>query len=73
MAERTLLLEHFPLCVLRNEATTTASRHETLEDALEALNYEVGDLPHRFSAKQRNGAGTAHWIVIDDNPRPKIR
>ena len=31
------------LYVLRNEATTTAFRHDTLDDALAALNYEIGD------------------------------
>ena len=31
------------LYVLRNEATTTASRHDTLDDALDALNGEVGE------------------------------
>lgn len=30
------------LYVLRNEATTLAFRHDTLDDALAALNYEVG-------------------------------
>jgi len=31
------------LYVLRNEATTTAFRHDTLDDALAALNDEVGE------------------------------
>ncbi len=31
------------LFVLRNEATATAFRHETLDDALETLNNEVGE------------------------------
>lgn len=31
------------LYVLRNEATTVAFRHDTLDDALDALNYEVGE------------------------------
>ena len=31
------------LFVLRNEATTTAFRHDTLDDALDALNNEVGE------------------------------
>ena len=31
------------LYVLRNEATTLAFRHDTLDDALAALNYEVGE------------------------------
>lgn len=30
------------LYVLRNEATANKFRHETLQDALDALNYEVG-------------------------------
>jgi hypothetical protein len=31
------------LYVLRNEATTTAFRHDALDDALAALDYEVGE------------------------------
>jgi hypothetical protein len=31
------------LYVLRNEATALAFRHDTLDDALAALNYEVGE------------------------------
>jgi hypothetical protein len=31
------------LYVLRNEATTAAFRHDTLDDALDALNFEVGE------------------------------
>ena len=31
------------LYVLRNEATTLAFRHDTLDDALAALNHEVGE------------------------------
>ena len=31
------------LYVLRNEATTTVFRHDTLDDALDALNNEVGE------------------------------
>ena len=31
------------LYVLRNEATTAAFRHDTLDDALDALNDEVGE------------------------------
>jgi hypothetical protein len=31
------------LFVLRNEATATAFRHETLDDALDALNNEFGE------------------------------
>ena len=29
--------------VLRNEATTLAFRHDSLDEALDALNYEVGE------------------------------
>jgi hypothetical protein len=31
------------LYVLRNEGTTATFRHDTLDDALDALNYEVGE------------------------------
>ena len=31
------------LYVLRNDATTTTFRHDTLDDALDGLNYEVGE------------------------------
>jgi hypothetical protein len=31
------------LYVLRNEATTLAFRHDSLDEALDALNYEVGE------------------------------
>src|SRR5438477_11408904 len=35
---------HTSLYVLRNEATATAFRHDSLDDALDALNDEIGEL-----------------------------
>jgi hypothetical protein len=43
VGERTIALMNTSLYVLRNEATTASFRHESLDDALDALNNEVGE------------------------------
>jgi hypothetical protein len=64
------------LYVLRNEATTTAFRHDTLDDALAALNYEIGErdvwvlfeLDHSRVGARRVAEGQGHI----KRPQPAI-